>query len=129
MTKVEILFNKIAQDTLPVSKGIQWYNSLEKAQQKEAMNQLAFLVSQSSPSLESIQKGITLVPIKATMTPVVIFQKNNLNIALQKILQLPESEWRKAFIVMLGIFKAGDTYRRETWCQGRCSHHWHNLED
>jgi len=129
MTEDEILLNRIAQDKVPLEEGILWYDSLEATQQKLALYKLAYLLEQAHPSLESIQAGIELAPIKPTMTPVVIFQKNNLGVAVTKVLQLPENEWRKAFITMLGIFKAGDTKRRQTCCKDGCSHEWHHLKD
>ncbi|MDJ1498318.1 DUF5958 family protein [Cytophagaceae bacterium DM2B3-1] len=125
----EVLLNKIAQNKLPLEDGIQWYDCLDEEQQKKAMYHMMFYLSQSGPTPETIVQGIEEAPIKKTMTPVVIFQKNNLSLAFQKISKLPATEYRKSFIVMLSIFKASDTLRREKWCKGECSHEWHHLDD
>lgn len=128
MRKEEILLNKLAQDQIPLQEGIKWYDALPENEQKEVLNLVAFYVSQAFTSAESIQKGIELSCIEPTMTPVGIFQNNNLGTALNKISQLPMAEWRKAFMVLLAIFKVADTKRRGTWCKDGCRHEWHHLQ-
>ncbi|WP_435878339.1 DUF5958 family protein [Streptomyces bobili] len=40
---------------------------------------------------------------------------------------LPADEHGKAFHVLVSVFSAADTRRRQTYCKGACGHAWHNL--
>ncbi|MFF3677521.1 DUF5958 family protein [Streptomyces sp. NPDC002120] len=40
---------------------------------------------------------------------------------------LPADEHVTAFRVLVSVFGAADTRRRETYCKGACGHAWHNL--
>ena len=62
------------------------------------------------------------------MTPVVLLKTLTLKNAINKIENLPDSELRKSFIILLTIFKMADSYRREIICKNACSHEWHNLD-
>ncbi|MCT4665302.1 MAG: DUF5958 family protein [Flavobacteriales bacterium] len=73
--------------------------------------------------------AIKIAPIKETMTPVVLFKTHAFKIATNKTVDLPDSELRKSFIIMLSIFKTADTFRRETECRNGCDHEWHNIKD
>lgn len=84
-------------------------------------------MEQSHPSNELIVKAIESAPIKKTMTPVVLFKTQNFKEAINKIVDLPDSELRKSIVIMLSIFKTADTHRRVTYCKNGCSHYWHNI--
>jgi hypothetical protein len=44
-----------------------------------------------------------------------------------KILRLPESEWTKAFRLLVALFGKADTRRRRRSCAAGCLHEWHHL--
>jgi hypothetical protein len=70
----------------------------------------------SYPSDKLIPTAIKTAQIKETMTSVVLFRTQTFKIVINKIVDLPDSELRKSFIIMLSIFKTADKYRRETGC-------------
>jgi len=129
MTEIEININKYAQDKLTDSLIMEWFDSFELSKQKEIRDKLIMFMQQSHPSDELISTAIKTAPIKETMTPVVLFKTQAFKIATNKIVDLPDSELRKSFIIMLNIFKIADTYRRETECRNSCGHEWHNIKD
>lgn len=129
MTENEKLLNKIAQNLLTLENGIKVYDTSHPQEKTELFNNIILCMFQACPNKESIEKGIENSGIKKTMTPSVIFLKNTLNNAKRKIQQLePELEKRKAFIIMLSIFKEADTIRRNTKCIDGCLHYWHNIK-
>ncbi len=127
MEKDEIIINKIAQDKISIDDGIQWFDSLTDFDKKRALFLTKFFTEQSHPNEKIIEIAISKIPLKPTMTPVVILKTNNYNIALSKITKLPEDEYRKAFATLITIYKESDTHRRNTWCKDGCNHDWHNL--
>jgi hypothetical protein len=44
-----------------------------------------------------------------------------------KIIRLPESEWTKAFRLLVVLFRTADTRRRLRLCAAGCLHEWHHL--
>ncbi len=127
MEKEDIIINKIAQDKISINDGIEWFTTLSNFDKKKVIFLLKFFVHQSHPNEKTIEIAIPKIPLKPTMTPIVIIKSNNFNIALSKILKLPENEYQKIFITLITIFKESDTYRRNTWCKNGCNHEWHNL--
>lgn len=124
----EIIINAFAQNQQPFEKVLYWFDSLDIKKQREIVFLTNFYLQQSHPSNELIEKAIELIPLKPTVTPIVLLKTQNLKIALQKIITLPDNEMRKAFISLITLFKISDTYRRTTWCKEGCHHEWHNLK-
>ncbi|WP_321281236.1 DUF5958 family protein [Marinifilum fragile] len=129
MTEIEIYINKYAQDKLTDSEIMEWFDSFELSKQKEIRDKLIIFTEQSHPTDEMISTAIQTAPINDTMTPVVIFKTQTFKIAMNKIENLPDSELRKSFVIMLNIFKTADMHRRETDCKNGCTHFWHNIKD
>ena len=130
MTENELILNKISQDKISFDIGLSWFDNLDLSIQKEIIRKLITFIQQSHPDKESIDLGLELAPIKKTMTPVVILKTlDHLNVALNKIVDLPDSEIQKSFITLISVFKVADKRRREIWCKNGCSHEWHNLTD
>ena len=127
MTEIEININKYAQNRLTDSEIMEWFDQFDLSRQKEARDKLIMFVQQAHPSDELITKAIQIAPIKETMTPVVLFKTQTFKVAINKIEDLPDSELKKSFIIMLSIFKMADTHRRTTECKNGCGHNWHNL--
>jgi len=129
MTDIEININKYAQNKLTDSEIMDWFDHFDLSAQKEVRDKLIMFMQQSHPTEELISKAIQNAQIKDTMTPVVLFKTQTFKNAINKIENLPDSELRKSFVIMLSIFKIADTYRRETDCNNGCSHFWHNIKD
>ncbi|MCU0353635.1 MAG: DUF5958 family protein [Cytophagales bacterium] len=129
MSESEILLNQIAQDKRTLEEGIEWFDNLSDELQNSALDNLLFFTMQAFPSQESIDRALQDIPTEENTTPAVIYKKNTLTTALQKIQKLPKTERKNAFVVTLSIFRAADTHRRETHCKNGCQHEWHNLKD
>lgn len=125
---IDILINSFAQEQLDLDKLILWFDSLSTLQQREAINWTRNYLEQSHPDDEIIKAGIEQIPLKPTMTPIVLLKTKSLKIALNKIVELPDFEMKKAFVSLVTLFKVSDKVRREKWCEGKCGHDWHNLD-
>lgn len=128
MTDIEININKHAQNKLTDTEIMNWFDQFELTEQKKIRDRLAMFIQQAHPTEELIKIGIQTALVKDTMTPVVLLKTKSLNVAIRKIRELPDSELRKSFIIMLSIFKTADIYRRESFCKKGCTHEWHNLD-
>lgn len=129
MTEIEININKYAQNKLTESNILDWFDQFDLTRQKEIRDKLIMFAQQAHPTDDLISKAIQTARIKETMTPVVLFKTKSFKIAINRIVELPDSELRKTIIVLLSIFKTADSYRRETDCKNGCNHGWHNLND
>lgn len=124
-----ITLNKVAQGKLSLEDGLHWFKALEPAEYRSVLLELRFYLEQAHPSQELIDESINIVPLKPTMTPVVLFKTYPFTIAIAKVCALPDLELEKSFITLLTLFKAADTYRRTHFCKNECSHEWHKLAD
>lgn len=120
--------NKVAQGKLSLEDGLHWFKALEPAKHRGILQELRFYLEQAHPSQELIDESINIVPLKPTMTPIVIFKTYPFKIAVAKVSELPDPELEKSFITLLTLFKAADTYRRIHFCKNQCTHEWHRLE-
>lgn len=128
MREEEIKINKIAQGKIGFEEGVSWFDTLGKERQKEVLKMLILFTRQVHPTKELVEIALQAAPIENTMTPVVIFKTKDPATALNKMMTLPEGEWKKAFVTVLSVFKAADANRRKIWCKNGCTHEWHNLE-
>ncbi len=122
----EVLLNRISQYKLPLSEGIDWFTSPDSENKPKAINLILFMLGQSGPSQQTVESEIELLLLKKTVIPAIVFLKNTPSNAFRKTAQHSNKEH---FIVMLSIFKTSDTYRRQQYCKGICTHEWHQLED
>ena len=125
---IDILINSFAQEKIDLDKLLLWFDSLSTEQQRETINWTRNFIEQSHPDDEIIKIGIEQIPIKPTMTPIILLKTKSLKIALNKIVVLPDTEMKKAFISLATLFKVADKNRRDKWCEGKCGHDWHNLD-
>lgn len=128
MNQYELQINKIAQGLVELQDGIDWFESSDLQSQKEINRSLGYFLLQAHPTRNEIDEGIASSGLKSTYTPCVLMAKKPLKDALYKILNLPENEWQKTFILMITIFSIADKRRRETNCSNGCAHEWHNIE-
>ncbi|NJY64324.1 hypothetical protein HC174_16420 [Salinimicrobium sp. CDJ15-81-2] len=123
----EVIINHFAQEKISFEKVIDWFENLSLEEKKEVLNLTRLFLEQTHPSDLILEDGINKIPLKPTMTPITLLKTYNLKIALDKIINLPNTELKKSFISLLTIFKVADTERRNTDCKNGCSHTWHNL--
>ena len=121
--------NKVAQGKLTLEEGLHWFKTLGPSEYRGILLELRFYLEQADPSQELINESITIVPLKPTMTPIVLFKTYPFKIAIAKVCELPDPELEKSFITLLTLFKAADTYRRIHFCKNQCTHEWHNLAE
>lgn len=125
---IDILINSFAQEKLSIEKLMHWFDNLTIENKRETIIWTRNFLEQSHPNQEIIKVGIEEIPMKPTMTPIILLKTKSLKIALNKIVALPDAEIRKAFIALVTLFKISDKVRREKWCEGKCGHDWHNLD-
>ena len=129
MTKdFSILINLYSQDKIELELILKAFNELTVDKKRSELSRLRIYIEQSHPTKDTISEAIRNMPIKNTMTPVVILETNEFKPALWKICKLPENELEKAIITLLTLFKYSDTKRRETFCKDGCNHEWHNID-
>lgn len=129
ITEIEIIINKFAQDMVSANEIQNWFNKLDIKIQKHIISIVSEFIKQTHPNQETIDNILNELPIKSIMTPVVLLKTKPLNIALNKIVNLPVTELYKTFTTLIHLFKITDTIRRETQCINGCTHPWHNLDN
>ena len=128
MKEEEIILNKISQDIISLEDGIIWFDNLNLTEKKDIIIKLSMFVSQTKPK-EKIELGLIFSPPYKRSTSSVILEKyDNTNVALSKIITLPDSELKNSFLSLMRVFKICDKIRREIECKDGCTHYWHNLE-
>ncbi len=128
LSEGEIVINKVAQDKLTLEDGLQWFKNSELTEHRSILAWLRLYLEQSHPDQQLIDDSLEKVPLKSTMTPIVLFKTHPYKIAAVTVCDLPDNELEKSFITLLTLFKFADTKRRETFCRNGCTHEWHNLD-
>lgn len=101
----EILINKFGQELVAIEQLIEDFSLLEDFQKKEFLNGFIYLIMQSKPKKEDVEPAILKSGLKPTFTPCILLKKGVSNHDLEKIVNLPESELTKAFVLLLSLFK------------------------
>lgn len=122
------MINSFAQEKINLELILDWFGNLDLEKQRETISRARLCLDQSHPNKETIEKAIELIPLKPTVTPIVLLKTQEFKIALHKIVLLPENENRKVFVTLISVFKIADTIRRNIWCKDGCNHEWHNLD-
>jgi hypothetical protein len=128
LDSTEIMINRIAQDKVDIYSGTSWFDLLPLTEKRLAISLLVFYIRQAHPDQNARDLGIDSIPLKPTMTPIVIFRTSSFETALNKIAHLPDYELKNSFMSLATVFKHADQARREISCKGGCSHEWHNLD-
>lgn len=123
-----IVINKFAQNKLTFEDAMHWFDSKSHEEQRDILAWTRIFLEQSHPDKTTIEEGLLLIPLKPTMTPIVLLKTQPFKTALLKINELPDNELKKGFITIITLFKLSDTKRRAIWCKDGCTHEWHNLE-
>ncbi|MFH9735358.1 DUF5958 family protein [Streptomyces sp. NPDC017260] len=123
----ERVINEVAQEVRTLEEGVEWFSGLVSEEQQSVLHEIALYLMQAHVTVNDGRKGLEKSGVKATMTPAVLIVREPILEQVGKIERLPQHEYLKAFRVLISTFAVADTRRRETQCQGSCSHAWHNL--
>jgi len=129
MNPIELQINKIAQGSIILEDGVEWFNACDLKSKKEILQSLSYFLIQSHPTRNEIEAGIKLSGLKSTYTPCALMNQKPVISAINKIRNLPENEWEKSFTLWVTILGISDKRRRETDCVNGCSHEWHNIKN
>jgi len=121
----DILLNRIAQGSLPRSDGEEWFQGLPHDEQKLVLRDLYYYTIQAGVLETDVVAAIADSKLKPTYTPCVMASKGRLFIQLGKIVNLPTTEYHKAYRLLVSLFTIADERRRRERCRGECSHWWH----
>ncbi|MFC8296127.1 DUF5958 family protein [Streptomyces sp. NPDC057242] len=127
MKESERIINEIAQGLVELGEGARWFSSLEATQQKAVLREVVNYSMQAHVTVEDAYEGVARSGVKPTVNPAVMIVREPILDRMAKIINLPDYENVKAFRVLVSTFTVADTRRRQTECQGKCSHAWHNL--
>lgn len=128
LSEQDIFLNKIAQEQISIEDGIKWFDNYNITEQRKIVTLLRLYLEQSHPQQKLIDEALMSVPLKQTMTPVVLFKTHPFKIATIKVNELPDDEMKKSFITFISLFRESDKFRRQHWCKNGCTHEWHNLD-
>lgn len=109
----EIQVNKFGQNLVEINDLSNIFSLLTLNEKKEFLNDILFLIMQSKPKEEDIENAIKESNLKKTYTPCILLQKGVANHNLKKLLDLPENEINKSFILLLHLFKISYSRRFE----------------
>jgi hypothetical protein len=121
------VINEVAQEVRSLEEGVEWFSGLVSEEQQSVLHEIALYLMQAHVTVNDGRKGLEKSGVKATMTPAVLIVREPILEQVGKIERLPQQEYLKAFRVLISTFAVADARRRETQCQGSCSHAWHNL--
>lgn len=131
---LEIYLNQLAQEIEPLETGKNWFMKIDYLNQKKILLELTWLISQAGGLGKDIPKVVEKSGLKVIYTSCVLlmvaFEKDPLmssviRMQMAKIVNLPEFESLKSFILMITFLGISDKRRRETKCLNGCSHWWH----
>ncbi len=101
----EILINKYGQGLIPSEQLTDDFCLLDFSQQKSFLNDIVYLIVQSKPKDEDIQVAIEQSKLKPTYTSCILLKKGVARHNLQKLIELPEFELKRTFILLISLFK------------------------
>ena len=104
-TDKAITINQYGQGLINSEILIDEFLDFELIEKRNYLKEIIALILQSKPQEEDIQPAILESKLRATYTPCVLLTKGISNHHLQKIVELPETELKKALLLLLGLFK------------------------
>ncbi|MFF0561711.1 DUF5958 family protein [Streptomyces sp. NPDC004266] len=127
MNERVVVLNQLAQGICPLDQGVDWFGSLDGAEQFEVLRDLAGFCIQARALVEDGPEAICRAGIRSTHTPAVLITRGHLTEQLTKIINLPQDERVKAFRLLVALLGVADERRRARFCAQGCSHVWHHL--
>jgi hypothetical protein len=112
LTKGELLRlqNAATRINKPIHVVVLRFTGMHKNFQKAFFVDIINLIQQSKPVNEDIELAIVESKLRPTYTPCIMLKKGVANHNLQKLINLPDNELQKVFILLLSLFKIA--YRR-----------------
>ncbi|TSJ46565.1 DUF5958 family protein [Fluviicola chungangensis] len=101
----EILINKYGQGLLNSTELLSNFNTLDLKKKRLFLSDMTFLIMQSKPNYDDIETIISESKLKPTYTPCILLKKGIEYHNLNKIIELPENELDKVFLLFLSAFK------------------------
>jgi hypothetical protein len=101
----EILINKYGQNLISHEELVTLFAQMNFKEKKNFLGDFLFLIMQSKPKEDDIYSAIIESKLKPTFTPCIILNKGVANHNLRKIIELPENELNKSFILLLSLFR------------------------
>lgn len=127
MNERTLMLNELAQGLRPLAQGVDWFQSLDDAEQFDVLRDLARFCLQARATGQDAPESIRRAGIRPTHTPAVLLTGGRLAEQLAKIINLPGGERVKAFRLLVALLGVADRRRRDRWCARGCRHAWHRL--
>lgn len=105
----------------------EWFMALPAETKQAILFRIVFLCLQAGATDQDAKNAIIASGLKKTYTPCILLSVGNIKMQLSKIVNLPESEWLKAYKLIMALMKIADDRRRNTECRNGCTHWWHQL--
>ncbi len=121
----EITLNQIRQNLLNKEDAKNWFFNLSIEHQKAILQRLSYLVLQAGTRDGDVNIAIKKSNLRPTYTPCILLSQGRIKEQIAKVLKLPNSEFLKAFILLITLFEIADTRRYNNSCQDGCTHWWH----
>lgn len=126
----EIFINQMAQGIIPRQAGQDWFRPMPLEYKLSILRDLGYMASQAVFRAEDVIEACRKTGLSENFTPCVLMAKGTPKVQLAKVLNLPEHEYEKVFLLLVGLLSVGDARRRSTKCSSGCTHWWHqNLAD
>ena len=103
--EIEILINKYGQGLIPLIVLQEKFEAYSLCQKRSFLQEMSFLIIQSKPKEEDVDLAIKKEKLKSGYTPCVLLKKGISSYNLERVINLPENEMGKIFILFMGIFK------------------------
>ena len=103
--EIEILINKYGQGLIPLTVLQEKFEAYSLCQKRSFLQEMSFLIIQSKPKEEDVDLAIKKEKLKSGYTPCVLLKKGISSYNLERVINLPENEMGKIFILFMGIFK------------------------
>ena len=101
----QILINKFGQDLLSFQELLSYFKKLDIKKKRKFLSDLSFLIMQTKPLNDDIDRAIELGKLKPTFTPCVKIKKGLNSQIFKEIIDLPENEIEKSFVLLLSLYK------------------------
>ena len=103
--EIEILINKYGQGLIPLSVLQEEFDAYSLYQKRSFLQEMSFLIIQSKPKEEDVDLAIKKEKLKSGYTPCVLLKKGISSYNLERVVNLPENEMIKTFILFMSILK------------------------
>ena len=120
--KDQILVNKFGQGLISKEVILNHFGLFDSSEKHKFLDELSFLILQSKPINDDIDSSIAESGLKPTFTPCVILQKGVSYQNIKKIIELPEMEIDKSFILLIHLFKIA--YQRRFFLEKNHPNKW-----